>query len=350
MRVGVPGEVEPGTCPPLAVMGRRQQAIDDALVRVGRGVGQECRQLFGGGRKADEIERDTPEQRAPRRFARRTEPVLPEPREHERVDGVAHPGPVSDGRRDRTRRLHVRPVLVDVARRVGHRTGRHRRALVDPRLDERDLRGRQRILVERHPILLVGIDEPPVELAAPAVAGTDGRAGVPALEDEVGGMEPQARPRLGPAVAFVAGALEDGLDVPDVVDRRGVAGRLIRRGGKGRGVRANEHGASQNGGSAPDPEPPIQRTHEHTNSAGATFRAVSQCGTGARPTQVVWPRRCRPAAPHGLSTDRDGSGCHRGAFARPRSDAASEERRTAVTSVARPASRSSNDAIRASSC
>ena len=56
--VGVAGGVEPADGHAFAVAGRGEQAVDDFLVGVGRGVGEEGVDLGGGGRQTGEIERD----------------------------------------------------------------------------------------------------------------------------------------------------------------------------------------------------------------------------------------------------------------------------------------------------
>jgi hypothetical protein len=161
VRVGVPGEVEPRPRPPLAVMRRGEQAIDDALVGVRGGVGEEGVALLERRGKADEVERDAAEQRFPRGFGRWRQPLGLEPGEHEAVDGRADPALVADGRRRMAHGPHVRPVLRHVGGRGGGRLAggvRPRRALVDPPDEERNLPPVQRVLVERHAVLAV---EPP---------------------------------------------------------------------------------------------------------------------------------------------------------------------------------------------
>ena len=111
VRVGVAGEIQPRTRPPLAVARRGQQAIDDAVVGVRRRVGEEGVELGGRRRKAGQVERDATEERRLRCVRRWRELFTFEPRQHEPVDGRARPGRAPDGRELRPRRLHVRPVF-----------------------------------------------------------------------------------------------------------------------------------------------------------------------------------------------------------------------------------------------
>ncbi len=84
--------VEPHAAPRLAVAGRRQQAVDDLLVGVGRGVGEEGVDLFRRGRQAREVERHAPQQRALVGVTHRCEALGLELREHEPIDVGARPG------------------------------------------------------------------------------------------------------------------------------------------------------------------------------------------------------------------------------------------------------------------
>ena len=61
-RVGEPGQVEPGNGHPLAVVGRLEQAVDQALVGVRVGVVLEGADLFGRRRQADQVEREPTDQ------------------------------------------------------------------------------------------------------------------------------------------------------------------------------------------------------------------------------------------------------------------------------------------------
>ena len=56
VRVAVMNNVEPVTCPTFAILRRRQQAVNDLFIRVRRCVLQKSIDLFGCGRKANQIE------------------------------------------------------------------------------------------------------------------------------------------------------------------------------------------------------------------------------------------------------------------------------------------------------
>ncbi len=75
---GVSGEVQPMTRPPLAIVRRGEQPVDNFLVRVGRFVGDESVYFFGRRRKADQIQTHAPQKRdAIRAPAQNSDPSLP---------------------------------------------------------------------------------------------------------------------------------------------------------------------------------------------------------------------------------------------------------------------------------
>ena len=90
--VGVAGEVEPRPRPALAVVRRRQQPIDDALVGVGRRVGDERVDFRGRRRKAGQVERDAAQQRRLSASGDGDSCLALEPRQHEPIDRIARPG------------------------------------------------------------------------------------------------------------------------------------------------------------------------------------------------------------------------------------------------------------------
>jgi hypothetical protein len=247
LRIGVAREIEPGTRPALAVVGRGEQAIDQSLVRrvaaVARRVGGDFVDLLRRGRQPDQIERDPPNERFQRRLTRRREPLMLEAREHEPVDRRARPVGPFDGRQLRPDRRAVGPVLRSLLRGSGRRgrqfgARRQRRALIDPRPDKRDLHLRQGVLVLRHPVFPVEAEQPPDDRALLAVAGNDDRAVLAALHDRRGGIQTQVRFLLLGVVALVAVLGEDGLDVAREVDR-------LRAPCRGRGGERREDNADE---------------------------------------------------------------------------------------------------------
>src|SRR5262249_40880953 len=139
----------------------------------------------------------------------------------EAIDVVANPRRVPDVRYWRRNRSDVGPV--SGARLGGGRLGGRLfgpdRALIDPRANQRDLRGRQRILVLRHLIVAVETADAADDPAVLAVAGDDDGPAVAAFER--GGAEIQPQPVFGlfRAVALVTASLENWLDVANEVDR-----------------------------------------------------------------------------------------------------------------------------------
>jgi hypothetical protein len=70
-------------------VGRGQEALDEHLVRVGRGVGHEPIHLLDRGRQAREVEAQPPDEGDLVGFGRGLEPLLLQPGQDEAVDRVA---------------------------------------------------------------------------------------------------------------------------------------------------------------------------------------------------------------------------------------------------------------------
>ncbi len=69
--LGVPRHIEPVAAPTFAVMGRRQQPIDDLLIRIGRLIAEIGLDVLGRGGQSDQIKRQPADQcRAVRRSDR----------------------------------------------------------------------------------------------------------------------------------------------------------------------------------------------------------------------------------------------------------------------------------------
>ena len=152
VRVGVAGLVEPEPPPPLAVMGRGQQAIDQALVGVGPGVGQEGVDLLGAGRQAGQVERNAPQQRraiglggglepSPARAAARMNRSIGLRTQPDERD-------LGDGRPTRGHERPVRTAAPAPGLSVRGRLG----PLVDPGPEQVDLVATQRRPIQRHPL------------------------------------------------------------------------------------------------------------------------------------------------------------------------------------------------------
>ena len=213
--VAIPPDVHPVPPPALAILRAVEEAIDHLLVGVIGGVGEEGEPLFGGGDQADQVEVDPAEERPLVGVGARPEPARLVLGGEERVDRVADPCRVLDlGDLGTDRRLEG-PVRAGV---VGLRLVGGLRPGVDPRLQPRDLLGRERLPLSRrgHPPILVagdGVDEQ----ALGALAGDDRRASVPPGPHVRRGVEPQPRVLLQRPVAGDAPPAQERLDVADVI-------------------------------------------------------------------------------------------------------------------------------------
>ena len=140
-------DVEPFAAPRLAVLRRRQQAIDHVQPRVGRTVLLERVDLFGRRLQAGEVDRRAADQGAAVGRAHRRQPVLLQLGQHEAIDvGLRPVVGLHRGRRAGVNR-HERPEralvagdrLVGSRRRRCRRGGRKRRADLDPLGQRRDV-------------------------------------------------------------------------------------------------------------------------------------------------------------------------------------------------------------------
>ena len=108
--VGVARQVEPVLGPPHAELRARQQAVDDLLVSVGRGIAREYVDLGRRRRQAGQVEAQAAEQGRTVGLGRGAKALRIEPRHDERVDRVADPGTIPDGRDLRPLERLERPV------------------------------------------------------------------------------------------------------------------------------------------------------------------------------------------------------------------------------------------------
>ena len=92
-------------------------------------------------------------------------------------------------------------------------------ALVDPCADETDLLGAQRLSLRRHGVVFLQCRDAPHERAERTLAGGDDAAIVAAIHGAGPGGQRQAALVLLKPVAFVAGLLEQRLDVPHEIHR-----------------------------------------------------------------------------------------------------------------------------------
>ena len=158
-------DVHPVPGPALAVMGARQQAIDQPLVGVGRPIVEERRDLLGGRRQPDQVEGEPADQRAPVGLARRPQALLRQLGEDESVDRRC--GPAGHRRLDRRDgRPADRPERPPVAalagtrgrcrcRRLARSVARVGRTHLDPSAEVGDHRGGE-LRLGGHRLVAVG--------------------------------------------------------------------------------------------------------------------------------------------------------------------------------------------------
>ena len=237
MRVGVVGDVEPVAGPTLAVVCRREEAVEELFVGIGGMVGNERGHLVGSRRQPEQIKRQPANERATVGLGGRCEVFRGERGPHKAIDLVAD-GPDRLCRRGWLFRRNGRPhhrlpgpmVESGVAigfkgQTVGLRLG-PRGAGVDPLLEEGDLDGREPIPIGGHHLLFVVGCDPVDELTFARLARKDHRAEVPSLQCPVLHVEPQAALLRVDAVALATPLHEQGADLPLKID---VGGHSRRR-------------------------------------------------------------------------------------------------------------------------
>ena len=92
VRLGVPHEVEPVTCPTLSIVGRIEQSGDQLFISLWIRVLDEPVDFFRCGRKPDQVEIETANQGSPIRFRGRRQPLPALCGEDKRVNRRAYPG------------------------------------------------------------------------------------------------------------------------------------------------------------------------------------------------------------------------------------------------------------------
>ncbi len=187
------------------MMGRCEQPVDQPLVSIGRGVGLEGVDLSGGRGEADQVEADATDQGRAIGLGHGAQALGLQPGQHEMIDRVAGPRPVTHFRRWDARRQRVRPVALPL------------RPLRDPSAEERDLLRVQRLpeLRRRHDLVGIAGGDAADQLAVIDPGGDDRRAALAIAERVFFPVEPQIGfPRL--LVGPVAGVAVLGQDRPDL--------------------------------------------------------------------------------------------------------------------------------------
>ena len=247
-RLGVPHQVEPVPPPALAVVGRREQAIDDLLEGVRGAVGEEGVDLRDRRRQADQVERQAPEERPLVGVRGGLEALRLQAVEQEAIDGVPRPSRALDRRGFRRPDGLEAPVLrafLEVECLGGRGLGLRGFAAgpggahLDPSGECGDLGGFE-LRLRRH------LDEVAVvhrvdDEALARLARHDGRPIAPAFEHARARVEPQVALGLLRAVALLAAPDEEGADF--LLEELGPGGVV----GEGRGRGERQEGQQREG-------------------------------------------------------------------------------------------------------
>ena len=233
--VGIAGRVEPGGRPALAVVRRGQQSIDQALVGVGRSIGEECIDLGDARRQADQIERNAADQTLAVGWRRGARPSFSRRARTNESIGIARPGCVAHSGQRRRLRRDIGPVLLDFR---GFRADSlwPLGSLIDPGAHQADLLIAQRVVLKRHSLFSAQADDAGNQQAFGALAGRQQKARLAAAHHDRLGIQPQLPLLLILAVAVVTPLGKDRLDIADEIDRAigggGQARLLDRLGGQ----------------------------------------------------------------------------------------------------------------------
>ncbi len=119
VRVRVARQVQPAPALALAVVGRREQAVDELLVGLGRLVADEGLDLLGRRDQAPGVQRRAPDEGGAVGLGRGLQALFLQLGEHEGVDGRVHPAPGLDGRDGRRLDGRVGPRAGDGRARRG---------------------------------------------------------------------------------------------------------------------------------------------------------------------------------------------------------------------------------------
>ena len=236
-RLGEPRYVEPMPPPALAEMRRREEPIDQALVRARRAIVHKGVDLPRRRRQADEIVGQTADQRHAVGIGTRPDALGLLPRADEAVEVAARPRGVGDRRHGGRGHGLIGPMFTALGdvdrpfrRHAGEARARIGRAELHPFLEVRDLLVRE-FALGRHAKIFVPITHGLDERAVVEIARHHSRTAVAAARPAIAVVEPQAA--LGfllGAVAFVAML---GEERPDAFFKKLEARGIGRCGGGG---------------------------------------------------------------------------------------------------------------------
>ena len=206
--IGVARGIEPNPSPALAVMGRREQPVNLLLVGIPALVVEEGVDFFDGGRKADQVQAQPPQQGDAIGFGRGREALFFQASQNEAVDRIGGPGGAGDFWQRGTLRRDESPVLLGLGGPVGPGG-----ALIDPVSNKRELRGFERLTAHGHARQIADTGHTAIEQAIGRLTRLDDGAGFTAGEGQLLRIQPQSAHLQLLAMAGIAGAFEDRLDV-----------------------------------------------------------------------------------------------------------------------------------------
>ena len=205
--------------PAFAKVRRRQETVHELLVGVRRSVTDEQADFLRLGRQAEEVERETANERRAVGFGRGGELFLRETGADERINRMP--------RRRHRWPLHrlIRPVVRLLHRELA--VVRPDCARIYPRAHFTDLGGSKRLLLGRHDVDLAQTRERVDQLALGALAGDEDLAVVAAFEGRDLDVEAQAALLLFRTVAGMALGSEERLDVACKIHQAAGGGRKL---------------------------------------------------------------------------------------------------------------------------
>ena len=219
LRVGVAGGVEPVPPPVLPVARRREEPVDERLVRLRRGIALEGLDLVGRRGQPEEVVGGAADVCGPIGFSRRPKPRGLQCGKHESVYRATDPRFVRDRRRHRRGDRLVGPMRLTSGRHW-RRDGGIARGPDRPRGDPRphgvdDVRRHGwALLGRRHAHRVVVTCEPRCQLPDRCVSWHHRRPAVTPVENPLPGIEPERPPLLRIAVAFLAAVDEQRSHMP----------------------------------------------------------------------------------------------------------------------------------------
>ena len=212
--VAVTPDIHPMPSPPFPVLGAGQQPVDHLRIGIRGRITLEIQHFLTRGWQANQIEIDAAQQDMARCFGARLQTPLLVFHGNEGVNRIVLPFGRRDNWQTGTNRLLKGPVLTGIERQwfIGSNgTG------VDPGRELRELFRREGFALQRHPAQTPFTFDRSNQQAVVGLARLDGRAPVASLTDFRNRIESQVTLLLECSVATIAAALQDRLDLLDVI-------------------------------------------------------------------------------------------------------------------------------------